>query len=178
MKKISILILLSSLLLITGCEDKEKEPVISGGEEVDTSKMIHEHCTRAASGGTGVDVSLNYDIYYTGDDLNLLKSEEKVTSSNNETLTTYEEAYNKIKTSYEGLDYYDQEVIRGDTSVTNSITINYDKIDMDKLVAIEGSTIDISGDTFEIYKDGKASASVWKKMAKKVGTTCKKDSEE
>lgn len=178
MKRNILVLLLIGVLLITGCESKNEEKIISGGEEVDTKEMVHEHCTRTATAESGVEVSLNYDIYYTGDVLNLLKSEEQVVSASEDALNTYEEAYNKIHANYQGLDYYDTEVVRGDTTVTSTMIINYDKIDMNKLVEIEGSTIDIAGDTYEIYKDGKASASVWKSMAKKVGTTCKKDSEE
>ena len=88
MKKIIIILLVLSLLLITGCEkEKETNKVISNGKTINTSKMEHKHCTRKAQ-MTGGDVKLNYDLYYTGDVLNILKAEEQVISSSAEILDT------------------------------------------------------------------------------------------
>jgi uncharacterized lipoprotein YehR (DUF1307 family) len=127
--------------------------------------MSLKHCTRDASAGTGIDVSLNYYLYYTGENINILYSEEKIISSDSSSLDEYETAYNNIKVNYNGLEYYDQEVIRGDTTVTNKITINYDKIDTDKLLSIEG-------EEDNIISDGKAKVDKWITLAKKFGTTC------
>ena len=162
MKKISIIVLILSLFIITGC-DKETEVKING-EKIDTSKMEHKHCTREAT-MTGGEVSLNYDIYYIGDKLEILKSEEKVTSDSEETLNTYEEAYKKIHSNYEGIEYYDTKVERTDNSVTSYITINYAKIDADKLIAIEG-------EKDNVFENKKAKVSKWITLAKKFGTKC------
>ena len=164
MKKVSsiLLILVVLLLFATGCE--KKEVVDSNGEKVDVSKMVHKHCTRAGT-ATDAEVSLNYDIYYTGDVLNVLKSEEKIISAKEDVLTTYEDAYKKIHSNYEGLDYYDAEVVRGDTAVTSTITINYDKIDIDALLAIEG-------EEDNIIENGQAKVDKWLELAKKFGTKC------
>lgn len=178
MKKSILIIMLFTVLLITGCEKKKNDiKIISGGEEVDTKEMIHEHCTRDASAGKDTEVTLTYDIYYTDDTMNILKSEDKVISADQDVLTSYEEAYKKIKQNYVGIDYYDAEIVRGDTTVTNTVTINYDKIDLNKLMEIEGGEMDINGEKFDIYKNGYLSASEWKRLSKKLGTTCKKDSE-
>ena len=110
-------------------------------------------------------------MYYTGEILNILKSEEKVISSDQDVLTTYENAYKKIHTNYAGLDYYDTEVVRGDTTVTSTITINYDKIDIDKLLAIEG-------EEDNIIENGEAKVDKWLTLAKKFGTKCEDVTEE
>ena len=165
MKKISIILLVLSLLLITGCEkEKETNKVISNGKTINTSKMEHKHCTRKAQ-MTGGDVKLNYDLYYTGDVLNILKAEEKVISSSAEILDTYEEAYKKIADKYTDVEYYDVNVVRGDTTVTNSVTINYDKIDVDKMISIEGSDDNI-------FENKVAKVDKWLTLAKKFGTKC------
>ena len=164
-KRYLLVLLLFMVLCLSGCGEKQ-EIIISNGEKVNTASMIHEHCTRAGVISDG-DVSLNYDIYYTGEVLNLLQSEEKVISSNDETLTIYEDAYKAIHAHYDGLQYYDTEVIRGDTTVTSKITIQYDKLDINQLLAIEGAEDNI-------IEDGVAKVGKWKEFAKKFGTTCEK----
>ena len=165
MKKISIVILILLVILITGCDkENNKEKVISNGKTVNTSKMEHKHCTREGKVTDG-DVSLNYDIYYTDDRLNILKSEEKVISASDEILDTYEKAYKDIHKYYEGLEYYDTSVVRGDTTVTSTITINYDKIDIDEL-------IDIEGEEDNIFERKVPKVEKWLSLAKKFGTKC------
>ena len=97
MKRISslLLVLLLCSFFVTGCE--EKEVVTSAGEDVNVASMQHKHCTRSGSIDTGSEVSLNYDLYYTGEALNNLKSEEKVISSDQDVLTTYENAFEVVK---------------------------------------------------------------------------------
>ena len=167
MKRNSLIIVLLIVicLFITGC-DNDKNKVISNGEKVNTASMKHLHCTRKASAGEGITVKLSNDVYYTGENIDILYSKDKVTSNNQSSLDSYEEAYNKIKEHYEGLEYYDQVVTRDENSVTNEITINYDKINMKKLLKIEG-------EEDNIIKDGKAKLDTWLSLAKKLGTTCK-----
>ncbi len=164
-KKIFILILVCTIFLTACSSKKEQTKVESNREVVNTSSMKHKKCTRTGNAGTGIDVSLNYDLYYTGDILNILHSEEKVVATNESDLDTYEEAYKKIYKNYEGLKYYDAKVERGDTSVTSDLTINYDKIDIDALLSIEG-------EEDNIIENGKAKVDKWITLAKKFGTKC------
>lgn len=167
MKKI-IVFLLASLLFLAGCEDKEK--IVIDGETVDTKEMVHEHCTRQ---GTleGGEVSLNYDIYYTGDKLNLIRSVEKVISASDEILDGYENAYKTLHEHYKNIDNYEAEVIRGDTTVTSTILINYDKIDIQAL-------IDLEGEEDNIFENKEPKVSLWKEFAEKLGTSCEVVEEE
>lgn len=174
MKKSKILILIGiMILLLTGCDstNSSKDKVVSNGENVNTSNMGHKHCTREATAGSGIDVNLNYDLYYTGENINILHSEEKVMSADSNSLDTYENAYKKIHNNYEGLEYYDAVVERGDTTVTSSITINYDKININQLLAIEG-------EEDNIIVNGKAKLNKWIELAEKFGTKCEEVSED
>lgn len=165
MKRIFIIIsLLLIVILLCGCEEKEKKEVIINGKTINTSKMEHKHCTREAT-ATGAEVKLEYDIYYTGDILNALKSKEEIISADDEILNTYEEAYKKIHINYEGLDNYDTSVVRGDTTVISTININYDEIDIDRLIEIEG-------EEDNIFNNKVPSVSKWLTLAKKFGTKC------
>lgn len=165
MKKISIIIcLLLISVVLCGCEEKKKDKVIINDEPINTASMEHKHCTREAN-ATSADVSLEYDIYYTGDVLNLLISNEKIISADESILNTYEEAYRSIHKNYEGLENYDASVVRGDTTVTSTIKINYDKVDISKLIQIEG-------EDDNIFEDNIPKASKWLTLAKKFGTKC------
>ena len=156
-----------TLLITVGCSLKgnnSKTKIISDGTIIDTSEMQHKHCSRKGSvqGGTA---NLNYEIFYADDKINLLRSEEQVVSNDKNVLKTYEDAYRKIHKNYEGLQYYDAEVVVNDTSVTSIITINYDKINMKALLAIEG-------EEDNIIENGTAKLSKWIELAKKFGTKC------
>ena len=168
-KTILLILLVLSLFIVTACENQttknNKEEVISNGTVVKTGKMKHKKCTRQANGGTGVDVELNYDVYYTDDILNLLVSQEKIITEDISILEEYEDAYKKISVNYKGLEYYDQEVIRTNNSVLNKTTINYDKIDIQKL-------LDIEGEEDNIIEDGKAKVDLYISLLKRFGGTC------
>ena len=165
MKKVLLIIwLLVITIMLCGCEEKDNKKVVINGQTINTATMEHKHCTRGGT-ATGADVKLEYELYYTGDVLNILESKEEVISADEETLNTYEEAYKNIHTYYEGLDYYDTEVTRGDTTVTSIIKINYDQIDIDKL-------IDIEGEEDNIFENKIPKVSKWLELAKKLGTTC------
>ena len=163
MKKISIFFCLLIICgLLCGCNEKDK--IIINNETINTISMEHKHCTREAT-TTGADVKLEYDIYYTGDVLNLLISKEKIISSSEDVLNTYEEAYKNIHSYYIGLDYYDTSIDRGDTTVLSTISINYDKVDIDKLIEIEG-------EEDNIFDEKVPKASKWLEFSKKFGTKC------
>ena len=182
MKKIKYLIIILSILIITtGCEDNtQKENTIqketkvnaieSNGETVKTKKMSQLKCTRKGNAGTGIITSLNYRIYYTGDRINIIQSEEKVSTADASILDEYENAYRSIHKHYEGLEYYDTNVTRGDTTVSSEITINYDKIDIDKLLSIGKEDV--------IFEDKVPKLDKWLELGKKVGITCEEVGEE
>ena len=163
MKKITIIISLFLLvLLVSGCE--EKKNVTINGKTVNTAKMEHKHCTRNGS-LTGGDVELEYDVYYTGDNINIVKTMEKVISDDQEILNTYEEAYKGIHSHYEGLENYETSVVRDDNSVASYINVNYDEVDIDKLIAIEG-------EEDNIFENKVPKVSKWLELGEKLGAQC------
>lgn len=169
MKKQSKIIIILILLMITvGCTKKTADDTIKETNKdiiKETKDMIVLNCSREATAGANVDVDLKYKIYYTGLYISILHSVEKVTSENTTTLDEYEVAYKEISKNYEGLKYYDNTVTRDKNSVTNDTIINYDKIDMEKLLEIEG-------EEDNIIKDGKVKVEDWVTFAEKFGTKC------
>ena len=172
MKKNRIILLtILALLLITGCNNKTENTTsatASGNsdttvENSEDTKVVN--CTREATAKDNIEASFNYQIYYKGDYITLLHATEKVTSVDSNNLDTYENAYKNIKKRYNGLKYYDTKITRDDTSVTNDTTINYEKIDTNKLLEIEGSEDNV-------IENGKVKLETWMKFAKKLGVTC------
>ena len=176
MKKHTILlIMLIMLLLITGCFQKENTNKssndISNQSSTDDDDDIeipsgvgHKHCVRSGV-GDDIETDLHYDIYYTDDTLNKLISTEKVMSEKSDVLDEYQKAYENINKSYKNLDYYETTIERNDNYVVRYATIDYDNIDIKKILEIEG-------EEDNIIKNGKAKVSLWLKLGKKVGITC------
>ena len=163
MKKISIvLILLFICVIMCGCE-KEKN-VLVGDEKINVTNMGHKSCTREGTVENG-EASFHYDIYYKNDYITLLQSSEKVSSDSSSVLDEYENAYNTIKNYYVGLDNYNQNIIRDNNSVENVIVINYEKLDINKLIAIEGNESNL-------YTEKGVKLDTWLDFAKKLGVKC------
>ncbi len=174
MKKISLLVVcLFCIFLITGCGDMSSNTTASKSSNAGKIKDIDDltsssgtlTCTREGTASDGVMPSFNYYITYKNDNILVLHSVEMITSDNSESLDQYEEAYKKINTYYKGLNYYDSEIKRTSDSVARDTVINYEKIDIDKLLEIEG-------EEDNIIKDGKAKLAMWLEFASKFGTTC------
>ncbi|MBP5678943.1 MAG: DUF1307 domain-containing protein [Bacilli bacterium] len=160
MKKGYIFLLIGIVLLtLTGCETKEeKETPVKKGR-------VHEHCTRVGIIDNNSSADLSYEIYYTGEVLNRIESTEKVTSTSQETLDTYENAYRGIHEHYKGLKYYETNVVRTNDTVTSTIVIDYDYIDIDQLISIEG-------ESNNVFENKVPKVAKWKELADRVGTKC------
>lgn len=171
-------ILFILIFLISGCsketdkksnnakkDDSTDTNLKSSNNHLDTSGSGSLKCTRVASASSGVDVSLNYELQYENGIVLLLHSVEKITSSSSKNLDEYETAYKKIAQNYDGLEYYDTNVTRTENTVVNDTTINYEKLDMDSLLAIEG-------EEDNVVEDGKVKLATWLAFAEKFGTVC------
>ena len=121
-------------------------------------------CTREGNIDDG-EVKLTYDLYYEGEDLILLHATEEVITEDSSVLDEYENAYKSIRENYLGLNYYDTAVVRTNDSVTNDTIINYGKIDINKLLEIEG-------EEDNIIVNGKAKVDSWLELAEQFGTEC------
>lgn len=165
-KKTKFILIIICLLLLTGCNSKKEQ--IDSDNKYDTTGLNHSTCTRdATTDDSDTTVEINYDLY--SDDagyLQILKSEEIITSTNTNLLDQYEEAYTNIYQAYEEIKYYDNEILRTDNKVVSRTTIHYGKVDMDKILDIEGEEDNVK------VENGKIKLSDWKSFAKKYGTTC------
>jgi len=161
---ISSIIILVLCLLITGCNNKENI-VISNGQKVNTSKMKHKICKGEGTIDSSSQANMLFDVYYKENEIYLLKSTQQIISSKTETLDLYEESFKGIREHYIGLEYYDTEIKKNETSVEYIQTINYEKIDIDKLLSIEG-------ENDNIIENGKAKLDKWLTLSKQFGVKC------
>lgn len=168
MKKITkIFTLLFIIITVSACSN------VSEDNGVDMSKYNTKdfslvECTRDAVTEDDSSVDIKYKVYYDKDEyIQIILSTQKVTSTDSSVLDQYEEAYNNVYSVYDDLDYYDNVVTRDEDSVTTKTYINYGKVDMDKLMEIEGTDNNVE------VTDGKIKLSDWKNFAKKYGTSCK-----
>lgn len=173
LKRILISFLLIFCLLLTGCGEEEvvdeKEPVVNREsvlDVIDSSGNGKLFCTREAFASEGIDVELTYELTYKNGYVMLLHANEKVMSDDKDSLDEYEKAYRNIAKNYEGLKYYDITITRSDNTVVNDTVINYEKIDTDKL-------LDIEGEEDNVIVDGKVKLTTWVSFAEKFGASCK-----
>lgn len=169
MKKISkiLFVLLISIFFITGCDEEIK---LESGSSVDKDTDVSNAtgtllCSRGGKGLGNSTAELSYEVNYKKGYLTRVHSKEKVNSEDQAILDQYEEAYKNIFEAYKDLKYYENTITREDTSVMSDTTIDYSKVDMDKLKAIENSKQ-------SIIENGKVSLKDWLTLASNVGTKC------
>ncbi len=172
LNRVLIILLMISLVFITGCGSEKVEeekvsgnrvPIVPEGFNYRGSGMLN--CIQGADGPEGVEVDLDYIVKYVNGNIVSLKSTAVVVSDNFEQLNSYEYAYKSIMANYKGLEYYDTTLDVSDNKVIYTSLINYAKIDTNKLLAIEGAEDNI-------IQNGKAKLSLWLELAQNVGVTC------
>ncbi len=162
-KKITLVII--SLFLLTGC-GKEVESGTKIDSKVDTTKSNGTLiCSREANAQNNAQAKFYYEVNYRKGNITKLYTSEKVLTTDDSTLDTYENAYKKISQVFKNLNYYSTKVIRDESSVEYTSTIQYDKVDMEKLKALENSED-------SIIKDGKIKVKDWLEFAEQFGTKC------
>ncbi len=151
MKKLKLLLVVLLGLMVTGCGQAEEKTMT---------------CTRTLKQGS-MSMDLEYTVTYKGDYVTKVKSVEKVTADDATVLDTYKSTVEELYKPYKDIKYYDTKVtIDGDT-MTSTADINYEKIDMDKLVATDSAI-------GQLLTDGKIKVETMEEMYKQLGATCKK----
>ena len=159
MKKFSISLFLIMILVL--CSSCGKEKIIKEESE----NVLH--CTRNITAQDNITTDIKYSIYYDGDYVTKTVSIEKVTSKDKEVLKTYKEAYEKVFSNYKGIDYYDNKVEQYGNTVSSTTIVNYQKVDTNKIIEIEGKDDNIFEDDGRVKKDTLVG------FYKKYGVTCK-----
>lgn len=150
-KTILLLVLCFSVFMVSGCGKEEEKTM---------------NCTRTVN-QNGIKMDLSYTVTYEGDYAKVVKSVEKIISDDEDTLETYKTQLEETTKSFKDIEYYDHDIkIEGNT-LTSSITINYEKIDTDKLISIDSAMK-------QIIKDGKVSIDTLETLYTGLGNTCER----
>lgn len=173
LKLSSLIIIVLCVFFLTGCK-KDVEIVNVSNKKGNVADKANQNinvkgngtlkCTRSANAINDLKAEFNYFLTYEKGIITNIHSIEKVIGEDKDGLDQYEEAYNKIKKKYDNLKYYDFTVSRDKTSVTNDIVINFKKVDIDKIIEIEGNNI--------YDKKKRPSLKKWLALGKKAGLTC------
>lgn len=133
MKKI-ILLGIVLLIFVTGCGTSKEE------------KMI---CTRTAT-MNGMEMDFRYEVYYQGNDVNKVKTTEKVKSDSEVTLKNLENQAKILYSNFDKIENYNYNVTIDGNTLISTTNINYQKINIDELLKIDSSIKQLLNDNNKI----------------------------
>lgn len=136
------------LLLLTGCGTEQKM--------MKCSRNLNQN---------GAVVDLQYEVLYTGKDVDVIKSTEKITSDNQELLETYQKMVEEQFAPYKEIEHYESNVSINDSVLTSMTTIDYGKIDTSKMIEVDSAN-------GQLIKDGKVKLDTLKSLYRQMGITC------
>lgn len=149
MKKIIMVVVACvALLLVTGCGSTQK-----------TMK-----CTRTLN-QNGAAFDLQYEVTYTGSNVDVVKSTETITSDDAELLETYQTTVEKQYEPYKDIEHYDYSISIDGNVLTSTTNIDYTKIDTSKMIEVDSANA-------QIIKDGKVKLDTIKSLYSQLGITC------
>lgn len=151
MKKLKLLLVVLLMLLVTGCAQEEEKTMT---------------CTRTLN-QDNLKMELSYTVVYQGDYVKKVKSVEKVTSEDSSVLDTYKSKVEELYALYEKIDYYNTKVTIEGNTMTSTADIDYEKIDVNKLIEIDSAAA-------QLFTDGKIEVDTMEGMYNQLGATCTK----
>ncbi len=150
---VKFLIVFVGVLLLSGCMDK---------------KQVSKCTLSNDQSASGYSINSTYNIYSTNGIVNSVQTKEVVTSKNTTILAYFEDLlkkqYESANSSYGG---YEFKVSKTDNKVTSTVTINYEKMDLDKFVKDNASMKSYVNKSNKLTLDGV------KKLYESLGATCK-----
>lgn len=154
MKKKIILSLVLSIIVLgcTGCNPE-------------TGTMT---CTMSSYPTEGITLRSTYKAQYKNNIVTKLETVEQVIAEDEDNLETYKDRIDELYNGYQGLDHYENKTTIEDNTLTSTTTIDYSKVDTDKLIEID------SGNA-KLIKDGKVNIDDLQDMYRQNGCNCKKE---
>ena len=133
-----------SVLIISGCT---KEEQVSETKTVECSLNRNDTINNYS-------LESSYKIYYNDDIVSKVETVEKVTSDNQDIITTFENTFNntysKMNEAYGGYTY---DVNKTENEVTSTVEIDYTKLDLEKLYDDEPTMKNIMNEDKKILLD-------------------------
>ena len=116
----------------------------------------------------GIEYKLEYSATYKNRKVLKVKTIERITldETDEDTLEEYRTTLKELYSDYNELDYYENNISIKDTTLNSVTTINYQKIDMEKLIEIDSSIKNI------IDKNNNVSVTKLKNQFQSTGAIC------
>ena len=125
-------------------------------------------CTMTSYPADGIKLKSTYKANYKNNEVEKLISVDKVIVEEKDYLDVYEEKLTELYQPYTSLKYYKNDIKIKDKTLTSRTSINYAKIDTDKL-------IEINSGNAQLIKHGKVFISDLERAYKQNGFNCKKE---
>lgn len=109
---------------------------------------------------------MKYTITYQGDYVQKEVSVNKITATKDADLNAYKNTLEAEYEPYKDIKYYDNKIKIEKNTITSTRTIDYSKIDTDKLLSA-------GSEYYELITDGKVKLSALKDLYTNIGMTCK-----
>lgn len=153
-KGVRFLLISLFAILLVGCSSNNKEVV--------------KKCTLTSNQvANGYSLSSEYEIHSKGGVVNSVTTKETVTSDTKSVLTYFEDYLDKTyKTANDTYGGYTYSIEKTDNSVTSNVTIDYNKMDMDKFIS------DNSSMKAYVNSKGKITLEGVTKIYEALGATC------
>ena len=116
----------------------------------------------------GITLRSTYTAQYKNNIVTELETVEQVIAEDEDNLETYKDRIDELYNGYQGLDHYENKTTIEDNTLTSTTTIDYSKVDTDKLIEID------SGNA-KLIKDGKVNIDDLQDMYRQNGCNCKKE---
>ena len=114
-----------------------------------------------------ITIKLFSEIKYLGDYVKVVKTTEEILTEDQETLDFYKKVVENTYKPYDGLEHYNYEVKQDEKSLVSTTTLDYENIDIDKLIEIDEANK-------KLIVNKKVKLEDFIQMYKAMNVTCKK----
>ena len=134
----------------------------SSKPDTNEAKTMKCHISRNQS---GVEFDFSYFADYEGNYVTNIRSDERITSSDNSILETYKKAFEETYAPFADVEYYDYSIKIDGNTLISTTDINYSKIDVEKVIEIDSSSS-------LLIKNGKININDLKRTYESIGASC------
>lgn len=118
-----------------------------------------------SANNSGTEFDLNYFADYKGLYVTNIRSDERITSDDTTVLETLKKQVEETYSPFDDIEYYDYSIEIDGNTLISTTDINYNKIDIEKVLEIDESSK-------TLIKNGKININDLKKTYETIGATC------
>lgn len=150
MKKLAVILMVVSVIFLTGCSEKKGVLVCTKNQDIDSSTKLESI----------------YNVSYKDGYVTSIDTTETITSDKSEVLETYKTNLESVYSKYNDIKYYDNNIKIEGNKLISITTVNYEKIDTDKLIEVDKNNA-------AAIENGKVKVTTLKSAYEQLDATCK-----